>query len=112
MPLLLCGHTEKTAAIMREIMWYLLSIRRNRNNKITEAKAKTAANKLGGVNLFLRHLHLTKNKDYAAIEITFAGVRIICACNYRNHLQYDNYCAACIDLLHRSVSVEFHNERT
>nr|DAT65183.1 MAG TPA: hypothetical protein [Caudoviricetes sp.] len=25
LPLLLCGHTEKTAVIMREIMWYLFS---------------------------------------------------------------------------------------
>lgn len=93
-------------------MRYLFSDGRNQNNKITEKENKPAANKLGSVNLFLRYLHLTKNKDYEANEITFAGVRIVCACNYRNDLQYDNYCAACIDLLHRSVSVEFHNERT
>jgi hypothetical protein len=45
LPWRLCGHPEKTAVIMREIMWYLLSIRRKRSNKITEAKAKTAANR-------------------------------------------------------------------
>lgn len=93
-------------------MRYLFSDGRNQNNKITGNENKTAANKSGSVNLFLRYLHLTKNKDYEANEITFAGVRIVCACNYRNYLQYDNYCAACIDLLHRSVSVEFHYERT
>ena len=93
-------------------MRYLFSDGRKQNNKITENENKTAANKLGSVNLFLRYLHLTKNKDYEENEITFAGVRIVCACNYRNYLQYDNYCAACIDLLHRFISVEFHNERT
>ena len=40
LPLWLCKYPEKFAVIMREIMWYLLSIRRNRNNKITVVKAK------------------------------------------------------------------------
>lgn len=93
-------------------MRYLFSDGRKQNNKITEKENKTAANKLGSVNLFLRYLHLTKNKDYEANEITFAGVCIVCACNYRNYLQYDNYCAACIDLLHRCISLEFHDKRT
>ena len=93
-------------------MRYLFSDERKQNNKITENENKTAANKLGGVNLFLRYLHLTKYKDYEANEITFAGVRIVCACNYRNNLQYDNYCAACYYLLHRFVSVEQNEKRT
>lgn len=93
-------------------MRYLFSDGRKQNNKITENENKTAANKLGSVNLFFRYLHLTKNKDYEANEITFAGVRIACACDNRNGMQYDNYYAACIDLLHRFISLEFHNERT
>lgn len=97
---------------MREIMWYLLSIRRKRNNKITVVKAKPRLTNGGRGFISVPFSITNKEKNYESNEITFEGVRIVCACNYRNYLQYDNYCAACIDLLHRSVSVEFHNERT
>jgi hypothetical protein len=60
LPLWLCGHPEKTAVIMREIMRYLFSDERKQNNKITEMRIKTVANKTGSVNLFLRCLQLTK----------------------------------------------------
>lgn len=49
---------------------------------------------------------ITNKKNYETNEITFAGVRIVCACNYRNNLQYNNYRAVIIDILHRFVSVE------
>lgn len=45
LPLRLCGHPEKTAGVIREIIRFLFSIRRKRNNKITEVKTEAVANR-------------------------------------------------------------------